>query len=238
VRTLFERGLIDQARAQSNKAVALGEAVGQPLAQSLARWRAGMLEVRLGNPEKVIEHADAIAAIVAKTCVVQGDGPSRYLRGWAMAQLGEPRAGLALIRDGLERHLRIGMISSCTEVMGYAAEALVLAGDHVAANEQLAAAFARARELEEHVYLPMLLITQSRAAQGLGDSAGAFRWLQEAVRVAREQEAPGFELKAALALAEHPAAGKGEENALADILTAFTEGLDTKDYLRAKKRVS
>jgi DNA-binding winged helix-turn-helix (wHTH) protein/tetratricopeptide (TPR) repeat protein len=238
VRTLFERGLIDQARAQSAKAVALGETIGQPLAVSLARWRAGMLEVRLGNPEKVIEHAAAIEAIVAKTCVVQGDGPSRYLRGWAMAQLGEPRAAIPLIHDGLERHLRIGMIASCTEVMGYAAEALVLAGDYAGASKQLGEAFARSRELDEHFYVPMLLITQARVAVGLGDPAAALKWLHEAVRIAREHESLGFELKAACALAEHPGATENDRAALAELLGKFTEGLDTKDYLRAQNLVS
>jgi DNA-binding winged helix-turn-helix (wHTH) protein/tetratricopeptide (TPR) repeat protein len=234
VRTLFERGLIDQARAQAARALALGEALGQPLAQSLAHWRAGMLEVRLGNPHRVLEHADALAQIVAKTCVVQGDGPSRYLRGWAEAQLGNPRQGLEKIRDGLDRHLRIGMLASSTEVMGYAAEAQVLAEDFDNAQKQLAEAFARSREIDEHTYVPVLLILQARVAQGVGDTKAAYRWLREAVRMARVQEAPGFELKAASALVEHPSSTLDDRNALAELLATFTEGLDSKDYLHGQ----
>jgi DNA-binding winged helix-turn-helix (wHTH) protein/tetratricopeptide (TPR) repeat protein len=237
VRTLFERGLIDQARAQAAKSVAMAEALGQPLAQSLARWRAGMLEVRLGDPHKVIEHADAIEKIVAKTCVVQGDGPSRYLRGWAMAQLGDPVAGLAHIRDGLARHLRIGMIASSTEVMGYAAEALILAGDWPGANKELADAFGRARDLDENAYVPILLTLQSRVASGLGDEKAAYRWLHEAVQLARAQEARGFELKAALALAQHPSKTSDDVRSLAELLATFTEGLDTRDVLRARELI-
>jgi DNA-binding winged helix-turn-helix (wHTH) protein/tetratricopeptide (TPR) repeat protein len=238
VRTLFERGLFDQAREQSAKAVAMAEALGQPLAQSLARWRAGMLEVRLGNPDKVIEHALAVERIVLKTCVAQGDGPSRYLRGWALAQQGDPIAGLALIRDGLERHLRIGMISSCTEVMGYAAEALVIAGDWDAANQELAQAFARAREIDEHFYVPMLLMIQSRVAKGQGDAAAAYQWLREARRTAREQHASGFELKAAIALVEHPQSSGEDRQALATLLATLVEGHDTRDYRRGVQLTS
>jgi DNA-binding winged helix-turn-helix (wHTH) protein/tetratricopeptide (TPR) repeat protein len=237
VRTLFERGLIDEARAQSAKAVAMAEATGQPLAQSLARWRAGMLEVRLGNPQKVIEHANAIEIIVAKTSVAQGDGPSRYLRGWALAQLGDPQTGLAHIRDGLARHLRIGMISSSTEVMGYAAEALLLAGDWQGANKELADAFARARDLDENMYVPILLILQARVASGLGDRDAAYHWLQEAVKLARSQEARAFELKAALALAEHPSSTREDREALGNLLDTFTEGHDTRDFVRAREIV-
>lgn len=234
VRTLFERGLIDQARAQATRALALGEALGQPLAQSLAHWRAGMLEVRLGNPHRVLEHADAMAQIVTRTCVVQGDGPSRYLRGWAEAHLGNPRRGLENIRDGLERHLRIGMLASSTEVMGYAAEALIIAEDFEGAHRQLGEAFARTREIEEHNYVPVLLMLQARVAQGLGDANAAYHWLQEAVRMARLQEAPGFELKAACALTEHPSSTRDDRKALANLLATFTEGLDSKDYLHGQ----
>jgi hypothetical protein len=60
----------------------------------------------------------------------------------------------------------------------------------------------------------------------------AYRWLQEAVRVAREQEAAGFELKAACELAEHPAATKADRQALAQLLDGLQEGRDTPDYRR------
>jgi tetratricopeptide (TPR) repeat protein len=234
VRTLFERGLIDRARVEAARAIALSDALGQPLAQSLAHWRAGMLEVRLGNPQRVIEHADAIRDIVARTSVSQGDGPSHYLRGWALAQLGHPQQGLALIQDGLARHLRIGMISSSTEVMGYAAEALILMRDWQGASRQLAEAFSRARELDEQAYLPMLLLLQARVAQGLGDVESCGRWLRESVRVAREQEAPGFELRSACELAEHDTAREADRQALQRLLDGLSEGLDTPDYLRGR----
>jgi DNA-binding winged helix-turn-helix (wHTH) protein/tetratricopeptide (TPR) repeat protein len=235
VRTLFERGLFDQARRQSALAVTMSEQLGQPLAQSLAHWRAGMLEVRLGNPDKVIEHAGRIEQIVAKTSVSQGDGPSRYLRGWALAHQGQPREGLELIRDGLARHLRIGMIASSTEVMGYAIEALVLAREWQAADTELAQTFARARELDEHVYVPVLLLLQARVAQGLGDERRAYGCLQEAVRTARSQEAWGFELKAAIALAEHASSTDADRDELAELLARLTEGYDTPDFMRARE---
>jgi len=235
VRTLYERGLFDQARAQSAKSVAMAEALGQPLARSLARWRAGMLEVRFGDPLKAIEHSDAIQVIVAQTTVSQADGPSRYLRGWAMARQGDPLGGLAQIRDGLERHLRIGMIASSSEVMGYCAEALVLAEDWRAAEQELSLAFARARELDEQYYVPILLMLQARVARGLGDESAAYHWLQEAVRVARAQEAAGFELKAACALVEHPASSADDRKGLEKLLASLTEGATEPEVRRAHR---
>ena len=234
VRTLFERGLYDRARAELEHAVGLAQQIGQPLTRSLAHWRAGMLEVRFENPEAVLKHAEALQKIVETTTVTQGDGPARYLRGWALARLGDPKVGLELIHDGLERHLRIGAIANSTEVMGYAAEAMVLAGDWTAAERQLTTAFDRARDLGEWVYSPMLMLLQARVAEGRGDSAFALRRLREAVATARKQEAPGFELKVACALAQHPDGMPEDRVALADLLKKLPEGHDTPDVIRAR----
>ena len=234
VRTLFERGLFDRARAEAMRAVNLAQQIGQPLTRSLAHWRAGMLEVRFENPEGVLKHADAIREIVETTTVSQGDGAARYLRGWAMARLGDPKGGLELIRDGLERQLRIGAIANCTEVMGYAAEARILARDWAGAEKELSTAFDRARELGEWVYSPMLMLLEARAALGRGDSAFALHRLREAVAMAQEQEAPGFELKVACTLVEHADSTSKDRAALAALLKELPEGLDAPDILRAR----
>jgi DNA-binding winged helix-turn-helix (wHTH) protein/tetratricopeptide (TPR) repeat protein len=238
VRTLFDRGLIDQARHQARRAIDISDRIGAPLAQSLAHWRAGMLAVRLGDPDQVLQHADAIANVVAKTAVVQGDGPSRYLRGWALAQRGRAREGVALIRDGLDRHLRIGMIASSTEVMGYCVDALIAAADWEEAAKELDGAFARARELQELHYLPLLLLQRAHLSRAQGEEAGALGWLRDAVRTAREQEAPGLELKAALALVSHPACLSQDRAALGTLLEGLVEGRDTADYQRARALIS
>jgi tetratricopeptide (TPR) repeat protein len=235
IRTLHERGLFGEARTQCERALAIAGKLGQPLGLSLAHWRAGMLEIRLRNVDRVLEHSSRLEDIVARTQVQQADGPSRYLRGWALAHQGKWREGLELIRDGLERHLRIGMIASSTEVMGYAAEALICAGEWEAANRELALAFARARELDEHYYVAALMMLQARVARGQGDRAGACRWLKEAVRIARRQEAAGFELEAATALVEHPDATDEDREALRALARSLPEaapaaGLETRPF--------
>jgi DNA-binding winged helix-turn-helix (wHTH) protein/tetratricopeptide (TPR) repeat protein len=234
VRTLFERGLFERARTEAVRGVDLAQQIGQPLSRSLAHWRAGMLEVRFENPEGVLRHADAIHEIVDTTTVSQGDGAALYLRGWAIARLGDPKSGLRLIREGLDRQLRIGAIANCTEVMGYAAEAMVLSGDWAGAEEELSKAFERARELGEWVYCPMLMLLQARAAAGRGDSAFALQRLREALEFARKQEALGFELKVACRLLEHPDSTPEDRAALALLLKKLPEGADTPDVIRAQ----
>jgi hypothetical protein len=71
-------------------------------------------------------------------------------------------------------------------------------------------------------------------AEGRGDSAFALRRLREAVATARKQEAPGFELKVACALAQHPDGMPEDRVALADLLKKLPEGHDTPDVIRAR----
>ena len=234
LRTFFERGMFDRAKAEAIRAVTLAEQLGQPLSQMLAYWRAGMLEVRFENPQGVLKHAEKLHEIAETSTVTQGLGAAYYLQGWAVARLGDPKRGLGLIQDGIERKKKVGGISNSTEVLGYAAEAMLLAGDWDGAELQVSQAFDRARELGEWPYAPMLTLLSARAAQGRADSALALERMREAVRQARQQEAPGFELKAACWLVEHPGSMPDDRTALASLLKTLPGGAVTPDTLRAR----
>jgi hypothetical protein len=110
---------------------------------------------------------------------------------------------------------------------------LLLAGEWAAADAELARAFARAKEIDEHCHAPILLLLRARVAGGQGDESAAAHWIREALRVAREQEATGFELKAAIALIEHPHHTREDREALAALLGTIDEGHDTRDFVLA-----
>ena len=59
--------------------------------------------------------------------------------------------------------------------MGYAVEALVLAGDWDAAQHELDEVFRFADEHGERVYLPQLFLLEAAIARARGDSAAAPR---------------------------------------------------------------
>ncbi len=79
--------------------------------------------------EKVAAFAERLAQVVEAGMITQGEGPMRWLKGWAMARLSSPLEGFRLIREGYEVHARLGMYTGNTETLGYAAEALLMAGD-------------------------------------------------------------------------------------------------------------
>ena len=88
------------------------------------------------------------------------------------------------------------------ETLGYAAEALVLAGDWAAARRQIAEAMQCAEATGDRSCLPRLLMLEARVADALGERGRARDALQEAVAEARTQEAAWLELLARLALCE------------------------------------
>src|SRR4030095_4592439 len=87
--------------------------------------------------ERALPCADELARIVDASMLTQGMGPAKWLKGWALAHAGSPRDGHRLIREGYEVHARIGMYAGNTETLGYAAMALVLAGDWEQAELQI-----------------------------------------------------------------------------------------------------
>jgi hypothetical protein len=230
---LMDRGLADQARAQLALGTERAERIGQPIARMLACWCGGMLGVRADDPQGVARHAATLAKIVEAAMLAQGQGPALWLRGWAEARLGDPRAGHRLILEGFACHARLGMYAGCPEVLGYAAEALIVASDWPAAQVQLDDAFALARRIGERLVLPRLHRLQARIALGRGDPAAARAALDESLREARAQEALGHELSALAERAGLEGRDDADLAALAAARARLSEGFDTPLYRRA-----
>jgi tetratricopeptide (TPR) repeat protein len=230
---LLHLGLADQARTRLEATLARARRFGQPMAQMVACWFGALLEVRLGNPERVAALATALRAFVDDAALAQGEGPSRWFRGWAEARLGSPRAGYRLIRDAFDHNSRHGMFSGSTEVLGYAAEALILAEDWVAAQAELDQALQLAQKLTERVYMPQLLVLQGRIALAQGDIDAARASMQAALREARRQRALWLELTALVALCELDNAVPKDLSALKDARARLREGFDTALVMRA-----
>ena len=102
--------------------------------------------------------------------------------------------GHRLIREAYEDNTQLGMRAGASEVLGYAAEALLLAGDVEGAQAQLQEALQIADELGEGVYLPQLLLLQAAIARAQKRPEAASASVRRAVEEARKQQAPWLEL--------------------------------------------
>ncbi|MFT3953791.1 MAG: AAA family ATPase [Piscinibacter sp.] len=205
---LLPLGHAAEAQACRDKALALAERSGQRTAVMMALWCAGLIAQRLEQPELVIQHARALESLWLDHGVAAAEGPARWMRGWAIAQLGDARAGHTLIEEGLRFHQRTGRMAGMTHALNCAASALILAGDYAAAQAVVDEALERAQQLDELASIPDLLIQRARAAHACGRTDEARSALRGALDAARERRSPLLQrlVESELARLDGPAA--------------------------------
>jgi len=231
---LLHLGLVKQARARLQQAHAQADALRQPMSCLVAIWYDALCEVRLGNAERVAALADRMCALVDEFALAQGRIACQWFRGWADARMGKPREAYRQIRDAYEENTRLGMLAGGSEVRGYAAEALVLAGELDAAQHELEKGLEFANRHAERVYLPQLFLIEAAIARARGQSAAAHASVLRAIAEAREQEAPWLELITLLELCKTDGATSDDRRALASLLERLPEAADTTTVAAAR----
>ena len=224
---LLHLGSVEQARASLERAYVRARDREWPMARLAALWYSALFEVRLGKGERVGALADEMHALVDEFALAHGRTACQWFRGWADARMGQPRDGYRRIREAYEDNTRLGMLAGGSEVLGYATEALVLAGDWDGAQRELEDALQVADTLGERVYLPQLLVMQAALARARGDRTAADGAIRRAIVEARVQEAPWLELMALIELCDRHSATAGDRRALAALLDQLPEALNT-----------
>jgi DNA-binding winged helix-turn-helix (wHTH) protein/tetratricopeptide (TPR) repeat protein/type II secretory pathway predicted ATPase ExeA len=226
-------GEVEAALQQIALAHARVATVRQPYSRRLVLIFEGFLHVRLGQPERVRELAEQMERIAADHSIAQADGPVRWLAGWACARLGDPVGGHALILEGFAIDNRIGVMRGRSGVLGYSAEALILARRWAEAQAQVDEAMVFAERLGERLHRPDLLLLTARIAVGRRDATAARAAMQAALAEARAQGARWNELVALVALCELAQAPRDEFDALAAVRARIIGGHDTALVQRA-----
>jgi DNA-binding winged helix-turn-helix (wHTH) protein/tetratricopeptide (TPR) repeat protein len=231
---LLHLGLVQQARARIQQAYARAAQLGQPMGKMVAIWCDALMEIRLGSADRVSSLADDLRALVEEHGLRHGRAAWRWFSGWADARKGEPREGFRRIREAYEDNARLGMLAGASETLGYAAEALLLAGDSDGAQRQLEQAFEIAHKYGERVYLPQLFLIEGAIARARGQPAAALASVRSAIKEARAQEAAWLELLALVELCEHGGGRAKDRQALAALLERLPEAAETDAVARAR----
>ena len=231
---LAHLGLIGQARDCLQRAYARARRMGQPMALLVALWFDALLQVRLGDVDRVAVIADEMRTLVDEFALAQGKAACRWFRGWADARKGNALEGFRQIRAAHDENTALGMMAGASENLGYAAEALLLHGDWQAAQLQLNEALEVVRTYGERIYLPQLRLIEGTIAQARGDPDAAMASIRLAVEEARAQGACWLELLALTELCERDAATDEDRHALAALVDQLDEAGDTTALARAR----
>ena len=231
---LVNLGLVEQARACLERAYRRARERGWPMAQLVAIWHGALVEVRLGNAERVAALADEMQILVDQHALAHGRTAWRWFRAWADARTGAARDAYPRIREAYEENARLGMLTSGSETLGYAAEALLLAGDLDGAQKQVEEAIGFAGKLGERVYLPQLSLIEAAIARKRGEPDTATACVRRALAEAQAEEAPWAELLALVELCESAAARASDRRALAALVQKLPEAQGTAAIAKAR----
>jgi predicted ATPase len=236
---LWALGYPEQALQRCQEALTLAQEFEPPQSQGLVHHLAAYLHHRRRELSAVQAHADAVLTLATAQGVPLDVGLANHLRGWALAMQGQREAGMAQMHQGLAGILAIGQalvkpicLVRMAEAIGHTGHVdhgLRLLAEAVAAFE----ASGRGDMLTEAYRLQGEFLLRQAAP----DTVQAEACFQQALTIARRQQAKSWELRAALSLARlWQQRGQREEARalLASIYGWFTEGFDTPDLQEAK----
>jgi predicted ATPase len=161
------------------------------------------------------------------------------LRGWALAASGHGEEGIRQIQQGLAAYEATGAARDRPYYLALLAEASAQSGQTAKGLEALAEALARLGKSEVQWWEAELhrlrgeLLLQHAVAQ----PEEAEACFQQALAVARRQQAKSLELRAAMSLSrlwQRQGESHAARELLAPIYGWFTEGFDTADLQEAR----
>jgi predicted ATPase len=236
-RTLWCLGYPAQAIRRGQEA--LPQALAHLASLAAAKYWAAWLHLYHREAALVQAQADALLTLAVAQGYALQVGFGTCWKGWALAIQDQGEAGLALLRQGMAATLGMGQTLTrpfclvlLAEAAGHAGQ--VEDGEHLLAEAvMLLEAHGQGDLLAEAYRLQGALLLR----QAIPDVAQAERCFQQALDIARRQQAKSWELRATISLSRlWQEQGKREEarKLLAPIYGWFTEGFDTADRQEAK----
>ncbi len=237
---LWFLGYPNRALVRSQQALRQARELSYTFSLAHAHEQAAMLHQLRREEQAVYQQAEATI-----TAAIQGGfaywlGVGQILRGWAVVVQGQAERGLAQLRQGLETCQATGatidhpyflyLLADACGRTGRLEEALAALNDAFALAGQSHAFF---HEAELH-RLQGALLLQLDPHQNLAAAEAAF---QQALDIARRQQAKSLELRAAVSLGrlwQDQGQSDQARTMLAEICSWFSEGFDTADWQEAE----
>jgi predicted ATPase len=238
-RTLWCLGYPAQALRRSQEALALAQELAHHHSLAFVRYFATLLHYLRRDAAAVQAEADVCLTLATAQGFPLWEAGGRVYRGWALAMRGEWEVGLAQLRQGLaatvaleqelSRPSSLVLLAEAVGHTGQVKEGLRLLAEALTAFE----ASGRGDMLAEAYRLQGEFLLRQTGP----DTAHAAICFQQALGIARRQQARSWELRAATSLSRlwQQQGKRTEAHALlAPIYGWFTEGFDTADLQEAK----
>ena len=240
---LWLLGYPDQAREKSDEALTLAREINHPISLALTLWQAARLHQHCREDHLAQELAQAGIALSDE----QGFGVAlawaSVIQGWTLAEQGQAEEGIAQIRQGdaayratgaeMGRSHHLALLAQGYGKGGQPQEGLAVVAEALDFVVQTGEVFyeAELQRLKGQLTLEAMVGSPDSHVKVAQDC------FQQALDIARRQQAKSLELRAATSLARLWQRQGKRENAhqlLSEIYNWFTEGFDTKDLQEAQ----
>ena len=237
---LWHLGYVDQASNVADEAVKRAEAISHPhtLVYTLCHAR-GMMDVFRRRTQDTRSYATVVSSLCSEHGFPFWAAGGQILHGWAGTREGEPAAGIAMLRSGLDAWRKTGARLWMPMFLALEAEVHAKGGRNGAALHAIEQALATSDETGERWALAEVL----RIKAGLLLAAGRAKadevenLLTKSLEIARGQQALCWELRTSCDLARLWRAQGRDQDALKLIRSVygkFTEGFETPDLQEAR----
>ena len=236
---LWFLGFPEQAIKRSHEALTLAQALSHSFSLASALDLAASLFVLHQEENDVQERAEAAIALSTEQGFSLWLAWGTIFRGWTLTEQRQGEAGLSQILEGLAAWKAAGAEIWQSQHLALLAAAYGKAEQVEDGLSTVAEALAFVERTEERFYEAELYRLQGelRLQQSESSAPAAAASFQQAIEVARQQQAKSWELRAATSLARlWQGQGKVAEarDLLAPVYDWFTEGFDTADLQDAK----
>jgi tetratricopeptide (TPR) repeat protein len=235
---LWVLGQVDGAVTQMDAALERANAVQHAHTHAYAWYYASVLHTLRGEATIAQAYAERCLAISEQHGFRQWLGLSRAIRGICAAMLDASSSQFDEVTTALDEYQRAGYQLGITAQFVLACPALLVRNEAAAALELIDQGFSIVGHNSERCFEAELYRLKARVTLMRGAlDAEAESLLDQALRIARSQQARSLELRAATDLARlWMQQGKHAEavDVLTSIHSRFTEGFDTRDVKEAR----
>lgn len=200
-------GFADDALARAEQALALATRLKHPLSLGEAHGLKAMLHCYRRDYLDTLECAQRAIHVCESSGFAVWLAHARIMHGWAVAHLGNPKAGLAEMAAGYAQWTSTGAVVTCAFYLGVQAEALALADEPEQGLALLDQALAIATRCGERYFEAELcrlqgeLLLHSKNNSKETNQDKARDWFLRSIEVARELGLGAFEARAMQSLA-------------------------------------
>jgi DNA-binding winged helix-turn-helix (wHTH) protein/predicted ATPase len=226
--SLWFLGKPDQAMIRIEEALTLARELSEPYGLALAFFFSAILHQLRREVKLAQERAEAALAVATEHGLALYHAMTKIVLGWALNEQGH-REGIGQMRQGIEGHRATQTQVLLPHFLALLAEGLGKSGEVEKGLRVSKEALAVVHRNGEAYYQAELC----RIRGELSPAGQAEQWFKQAIKIAQQQKARSWELRAAMSLAHT----RSEEARalLRQIYDTFNEGFDTRDLKEARE---